>query len=195
MVLPGFTRLGQDHCKLRREVYHLPKFFVKMEKIETFTDKIMTVIGALGLIVCAGMCGANILMWWFMQKRIAVNDEISLFGLVWATYVGMGVLYHCNGHCTMDFVVKALPKKAQIVLRILTDIVIIVVSAFTVYYSWKLAMKSTNKRLVLTKIPYTYVDIPITIGYAHLLLLAIGDIVKKVYELIHWKECGKEAAE
>ncbi len=170
----------------------MPKWIEKMEKVETFTDKIMTVIGALGLITCAGMCCANILMWWIMQKRIAINDEISLFGLVWATYVGMGVLYHCNGHCTMDFVVKAMPKKTQTFLRIITDIVIVIVSILTVYYSWKLAFKSLNKKLVLTKIPYTYVDISITIGYAHLALLAVGDIAKNIYTLLHWKELNKE---
>ena len=56
-------------------------------------------------------------------------------------------------------------------------------------------MKSQNKKLVLTKIPYTYVDISITIGYGHLLLLALWDIIKKIYELIHWNDRNKEVIE
>lgn len=159
------------------------------KKIADFLDKIVYLIGGSGLIICAGMCGANILMWWFMGKRIAICDEVSLFGLVWATYIGMGILYRQNAHCTMDFIVKAMPPKARTVVRVLTDIVIIVVSVLTAYYSWKLGMKSFNKKLVLTKIPYFYVDISITVGYLHLLFLAVGDIVMNVYKLITW---GKE---
>lgn len=158
-------------------------------KIADFIDKIMYVIGGSGLLICAGMCGANILMWWFAGKRIAICDEVSLFGLVWATYIGMGILYRQNGHCTMDFVVKAMPPKARSVIRIITDIIIIAVCVITVYYSWKLAIKSFNKKLVLTKIPYFYVDISITVGYAHMLVLTVGDIVANVNKLIHW---GKE---
>lgn len=158
-------------------------------KIADFIDKIVYVIGGSGLLICAGMCGANILMWWFAGKRIAICDEVSLFGLVWATYIGMGILYRQNGHCTMDFVVKAMPPKARSVIRIITDIIIIAVCVITVYYSWKLAVKSFNKKLVLTKIPYFYVDISITVGYAHMLVLTVGDIVANVNKLIHW---GKE---
>lgn len=161
-------------------------------KIADFLDKLAYIIGSSGLIVCAGMCGANILMWWFAGKRIASCDEISLFGLVWATYIGMGCLFRNNGHCTMDFVVNALPKKAQVVLRIITDIAILVVSVITVYFSWKLAFKSFNKKLVLTKIPYFYVDISVTLGYGHLIFVVIGDIVKNVKTLICWNKEVKE---
>lgn len=157
-------------------------------KIADFIDKIVYVIGGSGLLICAGMCGANILMWWFAGKRIAICDEVSLFGLVWATYIGMGILYRQNGHCTMDFVVKTLPPKGQAVIRIITDIVIAAVCVLTVYFSWKLAVKSFNKKLVLTKIPYFYVDVSITLGFAHMLMLSIGDIAANINKLAHWEK-------
>lgn len=170
----------------------MQKVFRVSKKVADIADKIMFVIGSIGLLVCVGMCCANILMWWFAQKRIAICDEVSLFGLVWGTYAGMGVLFRCNGHATMDFIVKAMPKKAQTVLRIFTDLAILATCILTVHFSWKLAAKSFTKKLVLTKIPYFYVDIAVTCGYGHMLFLAIGDIVKKIYELINW---NKEAIE
>ena len=102
--------------------------------------------------------------------------------------MGMGILFRMNGHCTMDFVVKAIPPKVQTVIRVVTDIAILVVCVITVHYSWVLAIKSLSKKLILTKIPYFYVDIPITLGYAHLLILAVGDIVISINKLIHWKK-------
>ena len=83
-----------------------------LKKLADAVDKIMYAIGSAGLIVCAGMCGANILMWWLFGRRIAVCDEISLFGLVWTTYIGMGVLFRSGGHCTMDFRAGSAGKSA-----------------------------------------------------------------------------------
>lgn len=162
----------------------MEKISLYYKKSMDFLDKIVYAIGGLGLLVCVGMCSANIFMWWFAGRRIAINDEISLFGLIWATYIGMGILYRLNGHCTMDFVVKAMPPKARTVIRIFNNIVIIAVCLLTIHYSWQLALKSFTKKLVLTKIPYFYVDISITIGYAHLMILAIGDTVSNIYHMI-----------
>lgn len=164
----------------------MKKISAAYNKLADALDKAVYVIGGAGIIVCASMCGANILMWWLMGKRIAICDEVSLFGLIWATYIGMGILFRVNGHCSMDFIVNALPPKAQNTLRIFTDIAILVVCVLTVRYSWALAIKSFSKKLILTKLPYFWVDIPITIGYAHLLLLVIGDIVIRINRLIHW---------
>ena len=140
----------------------MKKISAAYNKLADALDKAVYVIGGAGIIVCAGMC------------------------LIWATYIGMGILFRVNGHCSMDFIVNALPPKAQNTLRIFTDIAILVVCVLTVRYSWALAIKSFSKKLILIKLPYFWVDIPITIGYAHLLLLVIGDIVIRINRLIHW---------
>ena len=76
----------------------MKKISAAYNKLADALDKAVYVIGGAGIIVCAGMCGANILMWWLMGKRIAICDEVSLFGLIWATYIGMGILFRVNGH-------------------------------------------------------------------------------------------------
>lgn len=164
-------------------------------KIGELGDKLIYILGGAGLLFAVVLCGANILSWWFVGRRLGLTDELALVGLVWASYVGMGMLYRTNGHCVMDFVVKLLSPRGQIVIRIITDILILAVSAFAVYYSWKLSIKSFTKKLVLTKIPYFYCDICVTIGYGHLLLLTVADIVRNIIKLIHWKEINGEVAE
>ena len=87
---------------------------------------------------------------------------------------------------------KLFPPKGQTVARIITDICIIVVAVLAVHFSWKLAVKSLTKKLVLSKIPYFYCDICVTIGYGHLLLLAVVDMIRKFYKLFHWKQVEQE---
>ncbi|MCI8423895.1 MAG: TRAP transporter small permease [Lawsonibacter sp.] len=170
-----------------------------MEKIDTLakkigdcTDRLIYILGGGGLLLSVALCASNILSWWFLGRRIAISDEIALIGLVWASYVGMGLLFRNNGHCVMDFVVKILPPRWQVVLRIFTDLCILVIAGVAVYYSWALAVKSFTKKLVLTKIPYFYCDICVTVGYGHLLLLVIVDMIRNIYKLTHWDTAGEE---
>lgn len=163
-----------------------------VKKIGDWMDAVIYVLGCSGLLFAVVLCGANILSWWFFGRRLGLTDELALIGLVWASYVGMGLLYRDNGHCVMDFVVKLFPPKGQTLARIITDICIIVVAVLAVHFSWKLAVKSLTKKLVLSKIPYFYCDICVTIGYGHLLLLAVVDMIRKLYKLFHWKQVEQE---
>lgn len=171
----------------------LNKLDAYVKKLGDWGDKLIYFFGCTGLLLAVALCSANVLTWWTVGRRLAVTDEISLIGLVWASYVGMGLLYRTNGHCVMDFVVKLFSPKAQVVIRIITDVLILIISAIAVYYSWKLSIKSFTKKLVLTKIPYFYCDICVTIGYGHLFLLVIADIARNVIRLANWsKNEGEE---
>lgn len=167
---------------------NLKKLDAYAKKLGDWGDSLIYILGCAGLLLAVVLCMANILSWWFLGKRLATTDELSLVGLVWASYVGMGLLYRTDGHCVMDFVVKLFTPRGQIVIRIITDILILAVAVIAVYYSWKLSVKSFTKKLVLTKIPYFYCDICVTIGYGHLLLLVVADIVRNVVRLINWNK-------
>ena len=167
-------------------------FIEKMDRLEKRLgdriDSLIYIIGCSGLLMAVALSMANILSWWIFRRRLGMADEIGMIGLVWASYTGMGLLYRTNGHCTMDFIVKILPEKGQKVIRIITDILILVISVIAVYYSWKLSFKSFNKKLVLSHIPYFYCDIAVTVGYGHMVLVTIVDIIRSVWALIHWDQ-------
>ena len=84
-----------------------------VKKIGDWMDAVIYVLGCSGLLFAVVLCGANILSWWFFGRRLGLTDELALIGLVWASYVGMGLLYRDNGHCVMDFVPAERPDCGQ----------------------------------------------------------------------------------
>lgn len=163
-----------------------------LDKIGDFLDKLIYIFGGGGLVVAIAIYAYNIWSWWLTSTRIATADEIALMGLVWASYVGMGLLFRNHGHCTMDFVVEMCPQKWRPLLNIITDCAILVVSVFAVYYSWKLSAKSMTKLLTISKIPYFYCDIAFTVGYAHLFLVVLVDLLRNIVKLFSREEGGTE---
>lgn len=161
-----------------------------VDKVCDALDKLIYVFGGAGLIVAIAIYAFNIWDWWLFGKRIAAADEIALMGLVWTSYVGMGLLFRQKGHCTMDFVVEMCSEKFRPVLDIVRDILILAVALAATYYSWKLSIKSFNKLLTISKIPYFYCDIAFTIGYAHLVLVVVVDFVRNVLRLFTHEKGG-----
>lgn len=162
-----------------------------LTRISDILDLLVSILGGSGLIVAIAIYAYNIFDWWLFGRRIAVADEIALMGLVWVSYVGMGMLFRNHGHCTMDFVVEMCPTKWRPLLDILRDLMILVVAVFAAYYSWKLSIKSMVKLLRISKIPYFYCDICFTIGYAHLIWVVVIDLMHNVAKLFAGKKGGK----
>jgi len=161
-----------------------------VDKICDVLDKLIYIFGGLGLVVAILVYAYNIWDWWLFGKRVAIADEVALMGLVWTSYVGMGLLFRSKGHCTMDFVVEMCPEKFRPVLNIIRDILILAVALVATYFSWKLSIKSMTKLLTISKIPYFYCDIAFTIGYAHLVIVGVVDIVRNFVELFTHRKGG-----
>lgn len=162
----------------------MKKIELALDKVWLFWDKLVYFFGGVGLLVAIFTYAFNIWDFWLFKRRFAWADDIALIGLVWASYVGLGLLFHINGHCTVDFIVNLLPSKAKLVATIIQDVLIAVTCIVAVKYSWILAIKSMNKVLTISKIPYFYVDIAITIGHGHLLLLTIAQCLRNIVKLL-----------
>ena len=168
----------------------MEKLNCAVDKVCDVLDKLIYVFGGLGLVVAIAIYAYNIWDWWLFNRRIATADEIALMGLVWTSYVGMGLLFRQKGHCTMDFVVEMCPEKFRPLLDIVRDVLILAVALVATYFSWKLSIKSFNKLLTISKIPYFYCDIAFTIGYAHLVLVVVVDLFRNIPKLFTHKKGG-----
>ena len=104
----------------------MKKIELALDKVWLFWDKLVYFFGGVGLLVAIFTYAFNIWDFWLFKRRFAWADDIALIGLVWASYVGLGLLFHINGHCTVDFIVNLLPSKAKLVATINQDVIIAV---------------------------------------------------------------------
>lgn len=163
-----------------------------LTKAGDILDKLFYVFGIAGLLLAVASYGTNIISWWVSSRRFAIADDYALIGLVWASYAGLGILFRSRGHCTIDFVVNLLPEKGRVVMKVVQNVIITAICIIAVYFSWKLSIKSVNKLLTISKVPYFFVDIAIPLGYGHLLLLVVVDTLRSILRLVNWNK--KEGA-
>ncbi len=157
------------------------------EKIENVLDRVGSILFFLMLISTF----FNIFSYWFTKKRFAEFDEIVISFFVWVVYISCGPLYMHNGHIGVSFVVEGMRPLARAITRVLIDVLVFVVSAFVIYYTWKLMMRSFTKYTQVLKLPYAFIDLGVLFGYFSLFVAAIAKVIIHINELLQTIK-GKE---
>jgi len=129
----------------------------------------------------------NVASYWIFDRSFGQIQEFVLAASVWVTYVGMGELYKSGEHISVDLLQKSLPERANRILTLLIDIVVLAVSLFVTYFSVILTLKSTNKFTAILRIPYIFIDLAVVIGFTSTAVYAAQHIVGNARVLLSRK--------
>lgn len=100
-------------------------------------------------------------------------EELARFLLVAITMIGSAALIEKNKHISIDIVVEVLPRRAQVVLNWLRDVITLTVCGLLVNYGWLLSgigARQTSTGLGI-KMSLPYMAIPIGAALMALVLV------------------------
>ena len=155
-----------------------------MKKINFLSGKIIDVIGGGMLTIMILLTMFNVFSDWVFDKRYGALEEVVLAAFVWVVYVGVGELYKTDDHISVDMLDRFIRGKAQYILRLIIDVVVLIVSIFITYYAFNLTVRSVTKFTAILKIRYVYMDTAVVIGFAMTVIHAIPRIIKNVKMLL-----------
>lgn len=125
------------------------KILRAVSRAYSFFLKIITAL--LAVVMFTLLCTTT----WQVLSRYATDSpqtwptDIATYGLVFLTFIGMGVLLRDDGHIRVDVLYMKLPKKAQYILDIVMDIVGIATLAAVTYFAVKLDIGYWEKDIFL----------------------------------------------
>ena len=144
-----------------------------MSKVLKKLDSLIEIIGCVcfaGIII---VLTVNVFSDFIFGKRIPEADEIVQSFFVWVTYVGAGLLYKNGEQMKIDFIADMFPPVLRKINDIFVDIFTLVISGIMTYYAWILTAKSMIKKTPIAKIPYTFIDVALVIGFATMVLYIV----------------------
>lgn len=83
----------------------------------------------------------------------------------------------------MDFIVKMMPEKIQRCCDIFVDVFSLFISVVMTNLAWKLAAKSFNKTTPVLRIPFTYIDFALVVGFFTLAAYIVAKLIEHVKQL------------
>lgn len=154
-----------------------------MKRILAFIDdKFEEIIGVTVLGVVVTLIFLGVVLRLIFTSGLPWQEELSRFGFVFVCYLGTSYGIKSQDHIRITFVADALPKGAQKVLRVITDIVWIGFNIFIVIISLNVYQHMRNFRgeSGILKIPLHYVFLTIPVGFALLTLRLIQQYIIKL---------------
>jgi TRAP-type C4-dicarboxylate transport system permease small subunit len=126
------------------------------------------VAGTFMVLICVATF-ANVLARYVFNSPFPWAEEIGRYGFIWLTFIGAVLCTKHKKHICIDIVVVFLPRRAQLIFKLLADAAVVVLMIIMVYYGSILAASATHPTATLSMPTYfVYAVVPLS---ASLILL------------------------
>ncbi|MGW9232326.1 TRAP transporter small permease [Pseudorhizobium sp. NPDC055634] len=105
----------------------------------------------------AVMVFLNVVLRYGFNSGLNVSDELSRYFFVWLTFIGAVVAFREHSHVGVETLVMLFGRKGRIICMILSNIIIIAVSAIFFWGTWKQAPINASMVAPVTKLPMIWV--------------------------------------
>ncbi len=134
-------------------------------EIEQKLENCISCFLILGLVL---LSFTNVIMRYFFNAPIQWAEEMLVAGFVWLTFWSIGLCYRDGGFIHIDLIDSVISLKAKNFLSYIIDCIIGIFSFFVLYWSLKLSVQAHVKLTNIIRIPYSYIDISIFLGFLSL---------------------------
>ncbi len=148
-------------------------------------DTVFTVIKVLMAIMITVMViitTMEVVRRYIFGKSFIWAEELVKFLLVAVTFLGGPAAYRAGGLAFLDLVTSHLGKKAQTVISIFNNVVIIAACAWLAKLSFAYSFSPMVAKMFSTglKLKMTYIYLTIPIGFVFMIMFAIEQILKLI---------------
>lgn len=151
------------------------KALIKMEDVI-----LMTCLGVMGIVLFL-----QVIFRYFLGIPLMWSEELSRYLQIWLTFLGIGYGIRNSSHISMVLVYEKLPKKVQVVVSILSNIVIMV--CFIVFIPGAIRFvvdqNQLNSSAMQVRMSFVYFVVPLS-GFVYLVYM-VADIYIKIKLLLN----------
>lgn len=158
--------------------------------VRSILQKGEMLIGSSCLAVMLVMMLLNIFFRYVLSKPIYYSDELNNYLFIWMSFLSAAYVMGNDGHVRVTAIVSLLPKRGQLWVKVVMDLIMVVV--FFQYIAPSVRMLNRLKLSNMMRIPlkYVYVIMPIVF-----LLMCIHILVNVIEEFTRLALLKTDAAQ
>lgn len=127
----------------------------------------------------------NVFMRYFLKAGIYWSEEVATASFVWAVFIGAVAGYKRGKHIGVDILVNLLPPKAQKIVVILVDIILVILNGYMTYLAVVFISLSYIKPTPVLGVSSAYISSALLVSFAlvtlYSLIFLVRDIRRKDY--------------
>ena len=154
--------VAEEEKRLHRS---LPMFF---RVIDAVVKTVMVVL----LVVLIGAVGVNVFGRFVLDQSMPGSDELSRFLFIWVIFLGAALAHLHNEHIAVSLLVERLPRRAQRVMVVVQELVILaVLVALLISASELMAISPGDSPLL--KVPLQLINFSVPLSAALMSLVTV----------------------
>ncbi len=134
-------------------------------------------IGSIFLTITTVLVIMNVYTRYFLKFTYHWVDEVAVGAFVWVIFLGFANAYRNNDLIGVEVLMKLLPKKGRVVVDFITNIIVSILSATMLFFSYKYVISSTKITAAL-EISYKYINASIIVAFALITFYSLFYAVK-----------------
>ena len=154
---------------------------IPVQKFFKMTTRAVRWICLVLLLGLALLVFAKVIFRYLLNSPLIWSDEIILLSLLALTYFGAALAAYERSHISVDLIeilIKRRGTAALKVFRLVSDIIIVSVLSFIIYYGVQISLYSRNQQTDILLLSYFWVYMIMPLGLVFILLL----IARRIYE-------------
>lgn len=146
-----------------------------MSKNEKFKN-IDEIISCFFLVVLVSITIIGVFARYVLNNPLSWTEEVSLTLFVWLTMMAAASALRKKQHISIDFLVETMPEKIKKKLKMIVSLINISVLLTMSNLGYQLSIQSSNRLTSVLKMPYSYINISVTIGCLFMVFIELGEL-------------------
>ena len=131
---------------------------------------------AICIVVLAAFYG--VISRYILKNPVNWSNELATISFTWSVFLGAAAAWKKDKHIHLDLVYNWLPHKLKKISNILKFLVLSIFFFFALYLAIKFTITAYNKPTSILRIPFSYVDVPVAICFASIIIRSIEKFTK-----------------
>jgi TRAP-type C4-dicarboxylate transport system permease small subunit len=142
--------------------------------------RVIEVLLALAFIFAVLLNFANVVGRYLLGVSLLGADEVQIFIMVAMTFLGAAVVTRRNLHLRMDVLIRFLPARARVALRVAEQVLLAILAGFVLTQSYFYArqMLRIGRTSDMAGIPMWIPHATVALGFGLILIIAVWGLVR-----------------
>lgn len=159
----------------------------KKQKILKYIADIPMYIAMTGLVASVSFTCVNVFTRYFLDYTFAGTSEMISLAFTWMIFSGTAHAYMQGKHYGIDLLVNALPEFPEKVIKLITDILMVVVFVYCVQLSFTYTCNVIDSPLPALRISYAWFYASAIYGFGMMLIYSVKDLI---FDIKNWNKKG-----
>lgn len=130
---------------------------VGIKKVSAVVERILHFLVAISFTVLIGACVLQVFTRFVLNNSLSWTEELARYAFIWSNLLGAAICTEKYSHATVTAITDILPKKAQLSLKIVVNVILILIAFVLVKYGFKVVMSTRMQLSPALRVSMSYV--------------------------------------